>query len=82
MTQTQTLTLMFQTGGLRLDLVGHFVSFIKVERTSNYAHFWTYVWRLNKCTSVSNTSNTRHSRRQFSCPIEIPLVLELFSRTF
>ena len=26
---------------VRLDLAGHTVTFIKIEHSSNYAHFWT-----------------------------------------
>ena len=36
-----TLTLKLQRGGLRLDLAGHFVTFSKIERASNYVHVWT-----------------------------------------
>ena len=34
----QTPTLKLQTSDL--DLAGHFVAFIKIERASNYVHFW------------------------------------------
>ena len=33
----------FETGGLRLDLAGHFVTFSKIERASNYVHLWRCV---------------------------------------
>ena len=42
-TQTQTLTLKLQRGGSHSLLAGHFVTFIKIERASDYMHFWTQV---------------------------------------
>lgn len=37
------LTLKLQRGGLHSLLAGHFVTLIKIERASDYMHFWTQV---------------------------------------
>ena len=37
------LTLKFQTDGFQLELMEHFVTFIRIKYASNYRHFWTYV---------------------------------------